>query len=439
MIDFIIIAIVYILFLVYFLFFSKKGYRIVDLLLFAEILAPGVFVGGDLINLADFVIPILFFGVILFKKKHFMPSISIPLMIFVLCAIISNITCAIAGYYSISMALKLIRFIEMPLAIYIFYSEYMIKKLDYKIVLTKVFVYSFGLTLLSFVLFFNQSSRFASIQYMWFGGLELHRAGGIYKESSALGFSMVLVAILALYCIKIRFNTIASLVLFILSVIVNILSYTRITNIALIFVIMIMLMKSDMKKKLLILFISAIVAISIYLTVDVVNAFINQRILALFRNSIEDSSSGRFDVWKNAWNSYLTEHRYLFGLGYKLDDFLCDNLYLFAITQTGIVGLGVLLWFVIRLYVEPRKSKGYIRLYKSLLGISFIVVSLTCDCITYTRTMFIFVTLYLLFDTDNKIIPIRVGVLHLLNKKIIQIENKKSEEIKDESLDKGCI
>ena len=244
MIDWILTGIVYLLFFVYYIFFSKKQYRIVDILLFAEILAPGVFIGGDLINLADFVIPILFVGLIFFKKKHFMPSVSIPLVFFVLCAVVSNITCAICGYYSTSMGMKLIRFMELPLAIYIFYSEYREKNLEFKKIITRVFYYSFGLTVLCLILFFHQESQFSSIQYMWFGGLELHRAGGIFKESSSLGFAMLMVSIFSLYCIKIEYKTVGNMGLFLLSVIVNILSYTRITNIALIVVIFIVFMKS---------------------------------------------------------------------------------------------------------------------------------------------------------------------------------------------------
>ena len=143
----------------------------------------------------------------------------------------------------------------------------------------------------------------------------------------------------------------------------------------------------------------------LYFNIDVVNNFFNQRILALFHNSLSDSSSGRFEVWKEGYTFYSESNRLLFGVGYKADLFFTDNCYLFTLTSTGIFGLICFLWFLFALLT--RCIQGNNRFIYFILFIGFVIVSLTCDVITYYRGMILMLSILVFMNKEKINIPIK--------------------------------
>ena len=305
----------------------------INLIIYLNILSPGFFIKNTLINLSDILMPIIFI-VFLFKNKSNVINKKTPLLLsfslILLSIILSFLSAALTNSLSIIMLFRGLRFLELILSVNILYIEIRRKNnLNYLLKITHT--YSLLLMILCFGLFFYQDSQFASIQSMWINSIELKRAGGIYKESSSFGFSCVLATVLSLYSIDKKFRLKTSYFLLILSIINNILSYTRISNIALIIVLIIWFFSNITKGKMIAFGTFLIMLLLLITTNPIIQGFFTDRILGLFVNSLESSASGRFDVWSNTMNVFIDSNKVIFGLGYKYDFVLCDNCFLFAL------------------------------------------------------------------------------------------------------------
>ncbi len=400
MIDFAFSLVVNILFFLYILFIVKREYKLIYMLLFLVIASPGFFINDILINLGDILIPIMY----LFTKKKRLHKneFTKPLLFFIACAIISHITCFVSGYYSLTMFFRLIRLIELPLAITIFYHEYTKPNINREKIINHTSFMCLLLTVICITLFFIQDSQFASIQFMWIGKIPLHRAGGIYRESSNLGSNMVMISIFSIYCILNNKKKRLNILTLFLSILANFLSYTRITILALIVVLLIIFARSKIRFKpaYFIFFIS--IFIVLYTNSDIVQSFISNRLLRLFKDDFLTSSNGRFTIWADIFNQYLSSHRYFFGIGYKLDKVFGDNMYLFALTNTGILGLTALLFLIYRLFAFSNRFSGNDKLILMMFTVSFVIVGLTCDIVTYSRALFILFSTFVILK-ENKL------------------------------------
>lgn len=386
--DYIISICINLLYFIYWLLIVKKENKLINLILFINILSPGFFINNTLFNLSDILIPIIYI-LFLFKTKFYIVNKKMPLLItFILLLfsiILSFLSSASTQSLSITMLFRGLRFLELFFSIIMIYNLTISKK-NFNYIFKLLFNYSFLLMILCFCLFFYQDSYFSSIQSMWIGNIQLKRAAGIYKESSSFGYSCVLVSILSIYSLKINYRKGLSFSLLILSVLNNILSYTRITNIALLLILIIWFFQKITKTKIIILLTTIIVLLLLAYSNPIIQSFFVDRLLGLFNNSLESSSSGRFTVWSNTITVYINSNKFLFGLGYKYDGVLCDNGFLFALTNLGIFGLITYILFIIDISVIFINKKNYIVLY---LFITMIVMSLTCDVLTYTRGLFI--------------------------------------------------
>ena len=397
--DFLISFSINLIFLIYWFLKVKKENKFVNLIVFLNVLSPGFFIKDTLINLSDILVPILFVLFFL-KNKFILVNKKMPLLcslnLILLSIIFSFLSAAYTSSLSITMLFRGLRFLEFILSIVILYNEIICKNsLQYVFKIT--YTYSLLLMVLCFGLFFYQDSNFASIQSMWIGSLELKRAGGIYKESSSFGFSCLLVSILALYSIDKKYKIKLSWILLILSIINNIISYTRISNLALVAVLIIWFFHKINKTKVLAASIFLILLILLITTVPIIREFFTDRILGLFVNSLETSSSGRFDVWSNTIDVFIKSNKITFGLGYKYDFVLCDNCFLFALTNLGIFGLICYILFLFNIFLYFINSQKYSTL---CLFIALFVMSLTCDVLTYTRGLFVLFIILLI--TKNK-------------------------------------
>ena len=334
------------IYLILLMFIVNKQNRLINIILFSSICAPGFFINDVLVNVCDLVIPLAFIlNIRKYLNNKYKVNFLVPLICYFACILISLITSFVVSEVSISMLLKSLRFLDMILAVYIIAYEVKFKhKIEY--IVSKISLFSFLLCVFSLLLFLKQDSDFSSIQYMWIGNTVLHRAGGIYSESSNLGFNMLLITVFSLYCIKNNRNKYFHYLLLCFSIVINILSYTRITNLATIVVLFLYLIHKPTLKTVLVILVGITIFCILYFNVNVVNNFFNQRILALFHNSLSDSSSGRFDIWQEGYSFYLQSNRLLFGVGYKADLFFTDNCYLFVLTSTGIFGLICFIWFL---------------------------------------------------------------------------------------------
>lgn len=389
---------IYILYFVFVFLKQEKCNRLINLVLFSIICCPGLFIGDTLINICDFIIPIVFLLNLSDSTRNIGKyKIIKPLIVYFICIVLSLLSAFVFSYVSFQMLLRSFRFLNIILSMLFVYND-ILKRKNKDYVLKWVGYFSFLLCFLSLILFFKQDSQFASIQYMWIGNLVLHRAGGIYKESSNLGFSMFLISLFSLNCIKNNYHKLFNYSLLFFSVIINMLSYTRITNIATIIILVLFFLQKPSKKTVVAVFVSVITLLILYYSIPIINGFINNRLLALFKNSLSDSSSGRFDVWKDSFNLYLSNGRLFFGLGYKMDDFFTDNCYLFTLTSTGIIGFLCFTSFLFSLLFASKNKKD--RFMFLLCFVGFGVISLTCDVITYYRGMIYLLILCLLFDTS---------------------------------------
>lgn len=398
--DFLISFSINLIFFIYWLFIIKKDNKLINLIIYLNILSPGFFIKNTLINLSDILMPIIFI-VFLFKNKSNVINKKTPLLLsfslILLSIILSFLSAALTNSLSIIMLFRGLRFLELILSVNILYIEIRRKNnLNYLLKITHT--YSLLLMILCFGLFFYQDSQFASIQSMWINSIELKRAGGIYKESSSFGFSCVLATVLSLYSIDKKFRLKTSYFLLILSIINNILSYTRISNIALIIVLIIWFFSNITKGKMIAFGTFLIMLLLLITTNPIIQGFFTDRILGLFVNSLESSASGRFDVWSNTMNVFIDSNKVIFGLGYKYDFVLCDNCFLFALTNLGLFGLLCYFLLLLDIFLNYLNTQKYTIL---CLFIILVVMSLTCDVLTYTRGLFIFFTIILIAKSKN--------------------------------------
>jgi len=115
----------------------------------------------------------------------------------------------------------------------------------------------------------------------------------------------------------------------------------------------------------------------------------------------ESVFSGRFESWRVLLR-FLGEHPWhaIFGIGYKTlpySDYIgqtviADNMYLSMLIETGVVGLGALIWFNVAVLRSARKTMRDSRPISSLLGtwmfcfwLGQCVQMLFSDLLTYWR------------------------------------------------------
>lgn len=186
-----------------------------------------------------------------------------------------------------------------------------------------------------------------------------------------------------------------------------ILSDTRVAVLAIMVVTVISLSRRGIfkTKQLILCLLFFMFLIGFYLSSDLFQRFVNDRLLVTFNSlfeqgsaSINDVSSGRLKIWEDRLTAYCsgTLDVILFGTGYKVSDvFLADNNYISVLCCCGLFGAIAFIgyWlshiqFLLKLKRTYRRDISF-RVFSNMLLI-FLIFMLTCDAMTMARPLYLF-------------------------------------------------
>ncbi len=372
-----------------------------EFLLFSVIAAPGISIDGRLINIVDFLLPCLFVYLFFVNGKRMqLSALEGAYFLYALIALFSLLV-NFGTYSSVVVALlQVIRLFYIPVGVLIFKTHCNFK--DKNQAINSINVYGIWLGIITIVAFFEQGTIYDSIQSMWFNGMEVQRAAGVFGESSYLGVISLILFVSGVFSLRnsdqssYKRNGVIGIIF---SVICNILSYTRITNIALIFLLLafILTMRS-FAKKVFILSVALIVVIISAAASDFVRSFIVDRMGSVFGifEDFNGASSGRLEVWREAYERYL-QGSIFFGSGYK-NGFFGDNNFIMSLTQMGILGIFSHVVLIVALCMQSWNKRG--NAAWSLLFI-LLICSMTCDVLTYYRPMCLMMIIYYLLNAKT--------------------------------------
>ena len=375
----------------------KSKYFVSELILFSVIVAAGIEINGILINPMDLLIPVLCIYYLISRKRLMFSRIQSAYCVYASVCLLS-IFANISTYSSVLISLfQVARVFFIPIGAALFYSES--NGRDKKVIINSINEYGIWLCLISIISFLEQGTIYDSVQYVWIDGVPWHRAAGVFGESSYLGTITLILFLTGIYQArysssrKYRRN---SVICSFGAVICNIISYTRVTNIILIVLVLVAIfsMRSVIKKMgIMTIIIGALVLGMI--SSQFIRMFIVERMMSIV-NLFEDFnrvSSGRLSVWQTAISNYL-HGSIIFGNGYK-NGYFVDNNYLMSLTQMGIVGIMSHMALIIAFFVNARM--GYRTWYLNGLIFIIIISSLTCDVLTYYRPMCLLLIVFSLF------------------------------------------
>lgn len=387
--------------IIYLLFILRNRYSkniAAEFTLFSIIAAPGIAIGGRLINVVDILFLCAFAYLFLIKKKKMSFSIFDGSYLLYATVALFSLLINFGTYSSLIVSLmQLLRLFYIPIGALIFNKQY--KYQDKREAINSICVYGIWLGIITVIAFLEQGTIYDSIQTMWINGIEMRRAGGVFGESSYLGVITLVLFVAGLYLFRKsdkRAYKCNGVICCVSSCICNILSYTRITNIALILLLIIMIFTMrTLARKLAVIIVGVISILCVALVSDIFRALIVERlgsILNIF-NDFNSVSSGRLGVWQDAYEHYL-KGSLIFGSGYK-NGFFGDNNFIMSLTQMGILGLCVHVVLMVSMVIQAWRKKSIAAF--SLFLIVFIC-SMTCDVLTYYRPMCLLLILFALVE-----------------------------------------
>lgn len=399
----------------YILFFvrvrSSKSF-VIELILFLTIVAPGIQVSGVLINPIDLVSPILLIFLLCAKTKKFRLLEFDKLYLLFILSIIISVVCNLSSYQNLFVPLlQIFRLCEVPIIVSAYRSFYRVEnKIE---AINSVNVYGFWLCLISIVSFFEQGTIYNAGQIITSGPLSgFSRAGGVFGEASYFGFITVILFITGVYALGFSdtMHKVNAILVIACSIVCNVLSYTRISNISLLIALLVVIIRKINFKKLILLCGALVVIAFVISRNEFLRSFVFERMLKTFdmSNGFDVASSGRLTVWRTAFSKFLESGNLLFGIGYK--NVLADNMLLMSLTQAGILGLISFLLLFFALCVRVVQNTGYVC---QLLVVNIALMSITCDVFTYSRPLALVFILLAMFEIRKKDAGglIRVGEL----------------------------
>lgn len=154
---------------------------------------------------------------------------------------------------------------------------------------------------------------------------------------------------------------------FILCIITNLLTFSRGGIVALILVIILYILLADFLKKVKMILVALLCLVVIYVACSFMQIDLNQIISSRINDFISDKGSGRFELWEQAINYFMSHP--LLGIGaFNFSDYYAfehneklyvHNTYLEILVEAGIIGFlfyfSFLLLFIIKLF----KTKLY--------------------------------------------------------------------------------
>ena len=413
-VTYIIALLIYVFFLMRFL---NSRYRISELLLFSVIAAPGISIGGTLINFIDLVVPFLFLWYFLFRRNKIrFSSVEICFAIFAyLCflSIVFNL------YNMVSLSRSLLQAFRIVIVVMLFLLSKPICTQSPERLNHTINIYGLVSCFFAFVIFIEQGTIYDSPELLWIGDITLHRMGGVFGEAATMGFMSIIFTVSALGNLHSREKSYryTAIALVIMSIFCNIFSYTRISNVALLLVLIIVFLRRVTLQKVIILVSVGIIGLFCIATIPILQNFFFDRMMSLLQigggRTFNDVSSGRADVWGNAWNIYVNSNHWLFGVGYK-NGLITDNAFLMCLTQLGIFGFIVGCGFFFSLFVNWRRVRDY-RLI--LLALALVVVSLSSDVLTYYRPLSLMFILLQMIERQSLKRPLNAGGLKSVREK----------------------
>ena len=259
------------------------------------------------------------------------------------------------------------------------------------------------------ILFVTQSNYLRPPQTMEIGKIIYFRAGGIFQEPTNFANMMcacVIISMMTLVSKKFNLNKYC-IVSLIISLICIVISYSRISFIAISLCTFMIIFSSSVNKRKIFIFIMSLgLVFFVFKDNKFVQEFFYTRIysvITLSENNINEVSSGRISIWKNNLYKFTSEiNILLIGTGYKVSyeksevmD-MSDNNFISILTQTGIIGFFTFVIMNLSVIVSLIRYKTEIEeceVFRKIIILIFIcnvVHMITVDMITFYRNMSLF-------------------------------------------------
>lgn len=391
------------------------------LLLISIIILPGFYLGDNYISFTDFVIPLVFIMCLIENKKLFkLKGENRILGIYILICGISIFFAMIRlSDLCLNGWMKFLRLFYLLLVIHI--TNVMNRKSKNKEnnvyeLLNVIMKYGIVSGIITIYLFVTQSMLFKPTQQMVFAGRVIYRASGVFGDCQTAGLMMALVFMISfvtLFLTKRRKDIVVPLISMIISFAVIVLSDTRAALFGVFIGVITYFVKTGLLKArtLLLALVGIVLLCVVYINNSYVNRVVNERILPLIiavfsgdKSSVALLSANRFDIWnsslKEFWEFDIISM--LFGTGYKVEATTTDNNFVFALINTGIVGLIIFITYWISVFKNHAIKKTAFSIYKIPVLAMLLLSLLTCDMITLYRPMYLLVLFFSVMGCQEK-------------------------------------
>ena len=389
----------------------------IKLLLFFLILCPGVYLGDTLLNFCDIYIPTLFLYLVINKKITYRMNRTIQcLCLYTGVALLSLVIASIdLGGIQWAALLKWLRLLYLPL-IYIIATQ-LLDRGQLWGGLNTIGLLGGSTALFGLVLYMQQSEWYRAPQTMIsLTGEIVYRAGGVFAEPGQFSFVLVISFIVSnmVWSGSGKYRLLHLAVMF-LSLWAIMLTYSRASIIALLtfflyrFCISFAASWLTRVKAFMVGVVLVVLSFSLYQINEDVEYLIDARVLPLIEISsqaeMSDLSAGRADTWENNLThfSYQESEHWLFGRGYKIEDYnigvySIDNNFLSALLNTGVIGGVIFLLFWIFLLYDALgryfDKRAPLTIVMGGCTVVLFLYCLTSDAVTMYRGMGVFMVLY---------------------------------------------
>lgn len=392
------------------------------LLLISIIILPGFYLGDNYISFTDFVIPLVFIKCLIENKKLFkLKGENKILGIYILICGISIFFAMIRlSDLCLNGWIKFLRLFYLLLVIYI--TNVMNRKSKDKEknvyeLLNVIMKCGIVSGIITIYLYVTQSMLFKPTQQMVFAGRVIYRASGVYGDCQTAGLMMALVFMISfvtLFLPKRRKDRVVPLISMIISFVAIMLSDTRAALFGVFIGVITYFVKTGLLKarNLLLALLGIVLLCVVYINNPYANRVVNERILPLIiavfsgnKSSIALLSANRFDIWninlKEFWEFDIISM--LFGTGYKVEatTTTTDNNFVFALINTGIVGLIIFITYWISVFKNHAIKKTAFSIYKIPVLAMLLLFLLTCDMITLYRPMYLLIIMFSVFSYQD--------------------------------------
>lgn len=389
----------------------------IKLLLFFLILCPGVYLGDTLLNFCDIYIPTLFLYLVINKKITYrMNRTILCLCLYTGVALLSLVIASIDfGEIQWAALLKWLRLLYLPLIYFI--STQLLDRGQLWGGLNTIGLLGGSTALFGLVLYMQQSEWYRAPQTMIsLTGEIVYRAGGVFAEPGHFSFVLMISFIISnmMWSGSAKYCLLHIAVMF-LSLWAIMLTYNRTAIIALVifflyrFCISLAASWLTRVKAFMVGVVLVVLSFSLYQINEDVEYLIDARVLPLIEISsqaeMSDLSAGRADTWENNLThfSYQESEHWLFGRGYKIEDYnigiySIDNNFLSALLNTGVIGGVIFLLFWIFLLYDALgryfDKRAPLAIVMGGCTVVLFLYCLTSDAVTMYRGMGVFMVLY---------------------------------------------